>query len=155
MDRESSYEESLGLVYDANVLHYTGRDLVDGFTFNIFDRLRVIQTCLMTTIGDKIKVLDNVDEGQVKKSFHSNDLFLPCNVIEQSMGMTDEPLVLQQPSSLSEKSTSVIFTVEAETGGLYDIKFQRLASLGDSSKFYVSTHVNRMQAKDEAMSLFQ
>lgn len=157
MDQEASFEESLSLLYSPTLLRYTGKDFIDAFTFNFYDRLRVLQTCLMTTVGDKIKVLTTNARGEsmVKHVNQTTDTFKPLNEISELVDESDEPLVLMQASSHAESSTAVTFTVEAEAGGLYDILLHRLASSGDSSKFFICSHSNRCSAHEEAMELFQ
>ena len=60
-----------------------------------------------------------------------------------------------QQCSLAETSQSIVYTVEAETGGLFDVKLHRLAHRGDTSKYSVCSHGSACSAKEEAEALFQ
>jgi hypothetical protein len=56
---------------------------------------------------------------------------------------------------LGEAAQAIIYTVEAETGGLYDIKLHRLAHRGDTSKYFSCSHDSTCSAREEALALFE
>ena len=57
---------------------------------------------------------------------------------------------MMQVASRNESSQTVRFTVEAETHGLYEIKFHRLAHRGDANKFELMSSETEITAKWEA-----
>ena len=110
----------------------------------------------MTTVGDKVKFIAINIKGNIEVTtsddFHKRDNFLPINVITNSVQGFEhcslEPLFLLQQSTQADSSRAIVYTVEAENGGLYDVKFHRLASHGDINKYECS-----VTAKDEARRL--
>jgi len=55
MDRDGPFEHALKMVYEEKYLTYSGSDFL---TMEQKDILRVLQTCLLVTVGDSVKLLD-------------------------------------------------------------------------------------------------
>ena len=81
MDTEQTFELCLHLLYDKQTIQYTGQD---------FDKMqnseaaRILQSCLLTTVGDKLKHLIIDNNGNVKQKSKlpdgvSPDKFEPLN----------------------------------------------------------------------------
>lgn len=115
----------------------------------------------MTTVGDKLKCLKLSLDGTYESDHvepHRRDNFVPINTIQAThsslSGSSElEYMFLLQQISLSETSNSVVYTVEAANGGLYDVKFYKLAHRGDSSKYFGPD--SGLTAEGEAQSLFE
>lgn len=94
-----------------------------------------------------------------KESEKQRDHFEPINTVEflseSSAEKRIEHLTLLQKTSLYETSLSIVYTVEAEKGGLFDIKLHKLAHLGDSNKYLQSANDSNEMAKEEALALFE
>ena len=61
LDLESTFEAGLKLLYEPSLLEFTGSDF--GIKFDKREVIQILQTCLLTTVGEKIKVIASDDKG--------------------------------------------------------------------------------------------
>lgn len=61
MDLERAFEVGLKLLYEPSLLEFTGSDF--GVKFDNGEVIKILQTCLITTVGDKIKVIAEDSKG--------------------------------------------------------------------------------------------
>lgn len=116
----------------------------------------------MTTLGDKLKCLKLDANGNYETDHiepHRRDNFAPINTVKTLSGVSGtkdlEYMFLLQQLSLNENSNSVVYTVEAADGGLFDVKFYKLAHRGDSCKYHALTGNLEETAQAEASLLHE
>ena len=141
MDTERTYELCLRLLYKKNAIQYTGQD----FESNLenLEVASIIQHCLLVTVGDKLKRLMIDSSGNVQQQSKVEaeyvDNFEPLNrqedLQEKHQGVMEgyhiEPQFMQKLSTAGQKQCSVHYIAEADRHGLFEIRFHRLAHLGD------------------------
>ena len=140
MDTEVTFELCLRLVYQKNWIEFTGEDFVEKIT--TAEVGNIIQGCLLVTVGDKLKKLLVDPQGKVKQQARVEaetlDKCEPLNKpvhLEKNEGTLEgcvvEPQFMLKVSSTNKRASSVAYVAEADNHGLFEIRFHRLAHLGD------------------------
>jgi len=82
MDTEGTFENGLAMIYESKYLKYTGSDIMP---LSNPEKFRILQACLLVTVGDTVKLLTVDKEGNiVQKSKElleakNRDNFVPLN----------------------------------------------------------------------------
>jgi len=146
-------------MYKDDRLAFTGSDFLKKFRNQ--DILGILQTSLLTTVGDTVKMLSIDMKGNLRheKDHEDKDNFIPLHTdyttFSSSVGKL-EPQFLMSFRSASENNPAVHYTVETNEHGLFEVRFHRLAHLNDQNKFeLLREDASRITAKEEAMQFFE
>ena len=55
------------MLYDEKLIKYTGKDFNFAENLKKSDIQQILQTCLLTTVGDKIKLIEKDSKGDIAK----------------------------------------------------------------------------------------
>ena len=164
MDTEYTFEHALDIIYHTRLLQYSGTDVLN-FNSEI-DVFRILQTCLLVTVGDTVKLLTIDSKGNiVQKSMdqlnmHLRDNFIPLNseyAAHQQGGVSgkNEAQFLHKQHMAADTAQAVIYAVETDQHGLYEVRLHRLAHLDNKNILELVTKEGKISAFEEASRLFE
>ena len=133
------------MMYDSKTINYTGSDFEK---IQNTDVSRILQACLLVTVGDKLKHLLIDNNGNVRQQSKleegaSTDRFEPLNrdyKDKKTEGLMEgcflEPQMLYKSSNNGQKVSSVAFVAEAGKSPI----LSRLSAMMEASSCSLNSH---------------